>query len=227
MCGRFTRQFSWRDLHALMSLCYPQPGELRSSWNVAPTQTTPVCRLDAHGAREIVLMRWGFIPEWSSTPTAGSLHARSETVATRSMFRAAYRSRRCLIPVTSFFEWRTIGGPKRPFLVRLARGDLFCFAGIWERWSGNDRAIDSFAIVTTRPNELVGSIHDRMPVIVRAADYDLWLTGAEPPRSFFDPYPAEEMDMHEVPTRVNDPRNDDATVCERVQSAPGLFDGLP
>lgn len=224
MCGRFTRQFTWRRLHELMNLRHPAPQDANPRWNVAPTQTGPVCRLDPRGEREVVMMRWGFTPRWSREPAPGPLHARSETVATNGMFRAAYASSRCLIPVTGFYEWRTQGGPRRPYLLTLPGTDTFCFAGIWERWSRAEQSVESFAILTTSPNELVATIHDRMPVIVRPEHYHPWLSCAPPAPGFFEPYPAAAMEMLEASPADESPRRPRRD--HRSDPGPSLFEAL-
>ncbi len=225
MCGRFTRLYTWKTLHELLDLRYPLPEDMRPSWNVAPAQTTPVCRLNAQGEREVVVMRWGFTPHWSKEPAPGPINARGETVATNGMFRAAYQSRRCLVPISGFYEWRKTDGHKQPFYLRLINDDAFCLAGIWDRWGGpgNDATV-SFAIITTTPNELVTAIHDRMPVIVRRQNYDAWLASSGPSDSMLRTFPAAEMEAFPVSTRVNNTRNNDADLCVRADAAGGLFD---
>ncbi len=227
MCGRFTRLYEWRKLHELLDLRYPAPEEMRPSWNVAPSQTTPVCRLDENGEREIALMQWGFTPRWSKEPGAGPIIARSETVATRGMFRDAYRARRCLVPISGFYEWRTTVSGRQPHYVRLLNDEVFCLAGVWERSGDGDDTVETFAILTTEPNEVVAEIHDRMPVIIRREDYDTWLSGDKPPESLFRPFPAEEMEAFPVSMRVNSPKNDEPGLCERAAPDRGLFDAAP
>lgn len=224
MCGRFTRLYSWRVLQELMDLRFPPPEEMRPTWNMAPSQCTPVCRLDAQGNRQVVPMRWGFTPRWSKDGKPGPINARSETAATSAMFKGAYESRRCLVPVSGFYEWgQTVSG-KRPHYIRLPTSPAFSFAGLWERWSDDDAAVDSFAVLTTRPNALLASIHDRMPVIVRREEYAAWLAVGQPPAHLFEPFAAEHMEMYPVSSRVNSPRADDPGLCEPATGDYGLFD---
>lgn len=218
MCGRFTRQYSWRDVHGFLDLQFPSVEELSTSFNVAPTQPSPVCRTAKDGGRELAIMRWGLTPSWSKDGKPGPINARAETAATNGMFRSAYKSRRCLVPVSGFYEWqKREGGAKQPFLIRLLNDPIFCFAGLWESWRGGGDAVQSFTVLTTEPNELMATIHDRMPVIVRPSEFGGWLGDGSPPAGVFDPFPAEEMQALPVSTRVNSPRNNDPSLAEPVE----------
>ncbi|MDQ7012857.1 MAG: SOS response-associated peptidase family protein [Planctomycetota bacterium] len=113
-------------------------------------------------------------------------------------------------------------GTKQPHLIRLLNDPIFCFAGLWDSWQGDGEPAESFTILTTEPNDLVATIHDRMPVIVRPSDFDRCLGEDAPPDSLFDPFPAEEMEAFPVSTRVNSPRNDDPSLVEPIE--PGSTD---
>ncbi|MDX2116204.1 MAG: SOS response-associated peptidase [Planctomycetota bacterium] len=222
MCGRFTRMYSWKRLHELLDLRYPGAEEMAPSWNVAPSQSSPVC-IVGDGGRELAVMRWGFTPAWSRASMPGPINARSETVATNGMFRAAYRARRCLVPVSGFYEWSTKGPVKQPYYVRPREGEIFAMGGIWERWGEGEAAVTSFAILTTEANETMATLHDRMPVIVRASDYARWLGPVQPPADLLRPIASDEMCMHAVSTRVNSPRNNDTSLCAPVEVERGLW----
>jgi putative SOS response-associated peptidase YedK len=136
MCGRFTKLYTWRELLRLLNLTAATPPfeGISPSWNVAPSQSVPVVRTNEHGETVIETMRWGFTPAWAlSIPPP--INARSETVATSPMFREAFKSRRCLVPASGFYEWRpgpTARAPKQAFYIRLLNDPLLCFAGLWE-----------------------------------------------------------------------------------------------
>ena len=135
MCGRYTRQYSWRDVCAFLDLHFPSVEELNRRYNVAPSQRSPVCRLGEDGERAMSVMRWGFTPSWSKDGKPGLINARSETAATNGMFRSAFRSRRCLVPASGFYEWqKRESGAKQPYLIRLLNAPIFCFAALWESW---------------------------------------------------------------------------------------------
>jgi putative SOS response-associated peptidase YedK len=146
------------------------------------------------------------------------INARADTVATKPAFRKAFRQRRCLIVVDGFYEWKKLNGRKQPYYTRLQDDQPFAFAGLWERWSRGDSPIDSCTIVTTDANEVVGSIHDRMPVILSPADYGLWLDpdvqDSKKLEQLLVPYTGEAMAAWPVSTRVNNPKADDPRCVE-------------
>ncbi len=227
-------------MREFLDLRLPAPEEmLAPRYNVAPTQASPVCRVNEQGERELVPMVWGFKPAWSDPKRPGPINARSETVATSPMFRAAFRARRCIVPASGFYEWKQTGRGKQPHYIRPAdeRG-LLAFAALWEPPAeeddrgGKGAARGTFTILTTRPNALLAAIHNRMPVILQPKDFQDWLSAKEAPRALFDPFPAEEMTAYPISARVNSPRNDDAKLIEPAEeaedtAAPELFESRP
>jgi putative SOS response-associated peptidase YedK len=215
MCGRFTLEKSLGDLVTLFNV-RPLP-DLDERYNIAPTQAVAVVRAAPEGVgRELTLLRWGLVPGWSKDPTGGPLliNARAETAAIKPAFRAALRYRRCLVPADGFFEWQREGREKRPFHMRRRDGAPFAFAGLWERWSSPDGSVmESCALLTTEANELMQSVHDRMPVILDPEVFDLWLDpdvqDVELIRPLLRPYPSEAMVAFPVSSTVNSSRNDD------------------
>ena len=161
-------------------------------------------------------MRWGLVPSWAKDLSIGSrmINARAETVAEKPAFRQAFRERRCLIMADGFYEWRTTGRSKQPYHITHRDKAPFGFAGLWDRWQppGGGQPIESCTIITTAANELVAEYHDRMPVILDLADYDLWLdpTVHEPQRllPLLKPYPASKMVAYPVSSIVNSPTNE-------------------
>jgi putative SOS response-associated peptidase YedK len=185
--------------------------DLTPRYNVAPTQQIGVVRT-ADGQRELSFMQWGLVPRWAKDPKIGSqmINARAETAAEKPAFRDAFRKRRCLVVADGFYEWKKTGGKtKQPFYIRMKDHRPFGFAGLWERWG----ELESCTILTTRPNELCASVHDRMPVILSPNDYDQWLdqqvTDAAALQPLLDPYPSDEMAADPVGTHVNSVRNID------------------
>ncbi len=138
------------------------------------------------------------------------INARSETVREKPAFRQAFKQRRLLIPADGFYEWRRTEGRKQPFFFQMRDERPFGFAGLWERWEGEGRVVNSCTILTTEANEVLRPVHDRMPVILHPDDYGLWLEGGERERSLLRellrPYPAEEMVGHPVSPLVNSTR---------------------
>ena len=153
-------------------------------YNIAPTQPIPVIRQNPkEPVRELSLIRWGPHPLWAkdSSVAAQMINARSETAATKPAFRDALKSRRCLIPADGFYEWARTGKAKQPYCFEVNDGELFAFAGLWDRWkdpSGN--WIKACSILTTTPNAVTSAVHDRMPVILDPDSYDLWLDPGKP-----------------------------------------------
>jgi putative SOS response-associated peptidase YedK len=226
MCGRFYLVTPASELAQQFQMELPQ---LRPRYNIAPQQATLACRLE-DGRRRPALLQWGLVPAWADDPGIGErmINARCETAAEKPSFRNALRSRRCLIPASGFYEWRRGPDGKQPFAFRMRDGRPFAFAGIWEHWERPEGLLQTFAILTTSPNDVMRPVHDRMPVIVAPRDYDLWLDpGVRDPgriAHLFAPYPAEAMEAYPVSTRVNNPGNDDPMVLERVAEGKTLLD---
>jgi putative SOS response-associated peptidase YedK len=151
------------------------------------------------------------------------INARSETAAEKPAFRSAFKRRRCLIPATGFFEWKKQGGGKVPMFIHMQDRQVFAFAGLWEIWhSPEGGEIRTATILTTEPNEFMAEIHDRMPVILQAKDYETWLAAgdqkADDLMPLMKPFPAELMKAYPVSTFVNSPGNDTPETIEPLAS---------
>ena len=220
MCGRFTLGATAATLAAQFDLANVPTWTPR--YNIAPTQEVLVVLQPSPQAnREARLHRWGLIPPWAKDPSIGNrmINARAETVATKPAFRRAFKERRCLLLADGLYEWQRQERRKQPFYIRLRDGRPFAFAGLWEHWEGSEgMAIQSCTILTTTSNEVVGRIHDRMPVILSPTDYDRWLDPSiqEPAvlQPLLRPYPADELMAYPVSTRVNNPANDSPECVE-------------
>ena len=162
-------------------------------------------------------MRWGLIPSWSKDVSGAGMmiNARSETAATKPAFRDPLTHRRCLIPADGFYEWQRVEKTKRPYCFEVNDGELFAFAGIWDRWKDpRGQWGESCSILTTTPNAVTSAVHDRMPVILDQADYDLWLDpgmrNVDVVSEMLKPYDAGRMRCYPVSSHVNHVANDDA-----------------
>jgi len=215
MCGRYNiipNAQAWVDTFEI-SVGVEVLDGLTSRFNVAPSQLVPAVRLEDEG-RALRLLRWGLIPAWAKGKDFGykCINARAETVAEKPAFRSAFKTRRCLIPASGFYEWRQEAAGKQPYCIRLAGGEPFAMAGLWEHWEGDGQVIESCSIIVTAANELMSTLHDRMPVILSPDDYGQWLDPAEQDRErlkgLLQPYPGR-LDLYPVSKRVNSPRNDD------------------
>ncbi len=222
MCGRFNLRTPAVELAEIFELL--RTPELPPRFNIAPTQPVAVVR-QVEAGRELSLLHWGLIPGWAKDPSMGArmINARSETVATKPSFRAAFKRRRCLIPADGFYEWKKTGGrTKQPFHIGMRDERPFAFAGLWEHWTGADgTAIESCTIITTEANDLLADVHDRMPVILTADDYTRWLDPKRDDKdelqSLLIPYPPDEMKAYPVGTIVNNPRNETPECIEPVE----------
>jgi putative SOS response-associated peptidase YedK len=218
MCGRY----SLADLNDTFSSRFKVTNyihNLTPRYNVAPSQTVPVV-VRAEDENQAELMDWGLIPAWSRDGK-GFINAKAETVSTKPSFKRAFRVHRCIVPVSSFFEWQRSPEGKFPYLIKLKREKLFGLAGIWEEWQGPyDLPVQSFAIITCPANPLVARIHDRMPVILKQEDEATWLNPAlrDPAqlRPLLRPYPASEMEAYRVTLAVNSPSNNSPELLEPI-----------
>ncbi|MFN7179094.1 SOS response-associated peptidase [Hyphomonas sp.] len=224
MCGRFFREaFNWEEYaaslgtHEIAGVEAP-PG----TYNAAPTQMQPVIRLTLDGrARELAPMQWGLIPSWWTKPLSEkkftSFNAQAETVHEKPVFRGAFRHKRCLVPVSGYYEWSGYGKTKTPFAFRLRNRRLFCLAGLWDVAHIDGSEIQTFTILTTKPNDFTAGIHDRMPVILSQENYGWWLDPSKgDPAPLFEPFPNEDMMAWAIGNAVGSVRNNYPELLEEV-----------
>ncbi|MCZ6748683.1 MAG: SOS response-associated peptidase [SAR324 cluster bacterium] len=227
MCARYSLIASAEDLVAWFKL--RKELELAPRYNIAPTQPVGVVRQEPEGGgRRFDLMHWGLIPNWAKDASFAwrTINARSETAAEKPSFRAAFRRRRCLVPVSGYYEWQKTGGPKQPYFIRMGDGGVFAFAGLWESWSSPEGSeIDSCTILTMAPNERMAAIHDRMPVILPPERYDAWLdtgqTHSAPALDLIRSIPEEALTAIPVTPHVNNPRHE-GPECIAPQAGDGV-----
>lgn len=221
MCGRYATN-DWKDIVRYSEPVKYVADDGKRRFNAAPTQMLPVVR--NHPDRELAALRWGLIPSWAKDKSIGAkmINARGETVAEKPSFRAAFKRRRCLVPMSGFYEWQKTPAGKVPHFIHLLNTKMFTAAGLWEHWPGlnGDAPIESFTIITTDANELMRPLHDRMPVILPPECWEAWLdpeyNDAADLQGMLVPYPADEMRAYPVSTRVNSPKNDDAELIAAV-----------
>ena len=220
MCGRFA---FYTPAEAVVRLFGARAEEdFPPRWNLAPTQDAPVVRLDADGERYFDALYWGLVPFWAKEKAIGNrmINARAETVAEKPAFRQAFRQRRCLVLADGFYEWRKTASGKQPWFIHRAGGEPFAMAGLWERWDKGGEPLDSCTIVTTRANDWMTRLHNRMPAILLGDAVDRWLD-PEPPEAelvdLLEPVGDEALDAHEVSREVNNPGNEGAELVERLE----------
>ena len=219
MCGRYTLAAPVNELVEQFDID-EYPSSITASYNIAPTQEVAAVIAEDE-KRKLEMLRWGLVPAWADDPSIGNrmINARSETVAEKPSFRKAFKDRRCLVLSDGFYEWRRTPDGKQPYYIHMKDGSPFAFAGLWESWR-NAQEIRSCTIITTEANELVGDIHNRMPVILGPEDYSLWLDPdfkeREALTSLLRPYPNDAMEAYPVSRRVNSPSNNTPDCIERV-----------
>ena len=214
MCGRFTLAAEAAELQLEFDNVQ-LPSQFAPRYNIAPSQ--PVLALLNSTSRTADFLKWGLIPSWAKNPGIGNrlINARAETLGEKPAFRGAYKYKRCLILADGFFEWKSVPGAKVkvPYYIQLNDRKPFGLAGVWSEWHAADGSeMRSCTIVTTTPNELMASIHNRMPVILGRPDRELWLDASpkEPKEveHLLRPFPADAMRAIQVSTTVNNPEND-------------------
>jgi putative SOS response-associated peptidase YedK len=250
MCGRYALTMEPESLYGTFEA---EPDEraggpqglyggdpVRPRYNIAPTLTVPVVRLEPRvppedARRQIEPMRWGLVPSWAKDVSVGSrmFNARVESLTDKSAFRTALAKRRCLIPASGYFEWRRLGdqnirGRKRPvkqaYYLTPADGSVMAFAGLWEYWrpgginSAGD-AVVSMTIITAPAVGQMRDIHDRMPMVLPASEWAAWLDPRVDPEPMLGPPPDDlvgAIELRPVGPQVGNVANDDPTLISRV-----------
>jgi len=224
VCGRY-RLSRRKQIIAEHFEVLPDDDDWSPRYNIAPTQPVPIIRQHPkEPRRELSLVRWGLIPSWAkdATGAAAMINARSESAATKPAFRDALKLRRCPVPADEFYEWMRTGKTKQPYCFEVNDGELFAFAGLWERWKDpSSNWIKSCTILTTMPNVVTAAVHDRMPVILDLDGYDLWLdpgfTDVAAASEMLKPNDASRMRCFPVSTRINHTANDDPDCAKPVE----------
>jgi len=215
MCGRFALAVDINELKKAYGI-NPEDAkrcDLSPRYNIAPSQEIiGVCQTE-NGIRKLNSFRWGLIPHWAKDSSIGTkmINARAETVGEKPSFRAAFRSRRCLIPASAFYEWVRSGKEKIPYCIRHRDKTPMTFAGIWESWNGPDGPLHSCSILTTSANKILEPIHQRMPIILSAETFDPWLdrmnNNPDKLTPLLRPCAEDLLEAYRVDQRVNNPRN--------------------
>jgi putative SOS response-associated peptidase YedK len=184
MCGRTTKNYTWEQIHAMYQLTRPAAiPNMQPSFNVCPTD--PVDTVVEHkGQRNLEVMRWGLIPFWWSKSLKelrlATFNARVETVTTKPFFREPFKKRRCLMPVSGYFEWQDTPSGKQPWYFTARDGSpLLTVAGLWDSWNNKETGerIKSCTMIISEPNDFVAEVHDRMPVLLTPEQFEHWLSG--------------------------------------------------
>ena len=217
MCGRYTAKWDKQTFQETFNVQPP----LFESYNLAPTQYAPVV-WQPQGTREVLNARWGMIPRWVDKPAdfkANMFNARAETLLEKASFKRPFKSQRCLVPASGFYEWKKVGGDKQPFYIHAEDDAPIAFAGLYDYWQKDDEEIYSYTIITTAPNALMKNLHNRMPVILAPEHFETWLdeeADTAELESLLKPYEGE-LEAYEVDKRVGKVRENDEGLIEPVE----------
>jgi len=221
MCGRFNVSANPLSdlLIELVGMTHPGP----DNYNTAPTETVTVLRIGDDERPELVPMRWWLTPYWAKEMSAkyAMFNARSETVANSPAFREPFRKRRCVVPVSGFYEWARSGSQKLPYYLTAHEVPGLLLAGVWDRWHNPESGelLESFAVLTCPANERLKFVHKRQPVMLSMADAHRWLDPALPAPDLielFDSCLPVAMDAVPVSSYVNNARNKTARCLDPI-----------
>lgn len=226
MCGRYVIE-DFQELSERLTNFRLAEGFLESfkpNWNAAPTQQLPVL-VSHENTSELTSMTWGLIPFWTKPgekPKVAPINARSETVAEKPMFRNLVKRNRCIVPANGFYEWRKEGSEKQPYFIRPTDGQLFLFAGLWDRYiDARGDAIRTFTILTTSANEHMAYLHDRQPVILSDDGANEWLDSDidtfAPLEHLTVPVGSDAIEYLPVSKTVNNTRNNSPELVEPLE----------
>lgn len=225
MCGRYVfydhQELSERLTNVSLDTAFFE--QFQPTWNAAPSQTLPVI-VEEDEQVSVRGMAWGIVPKWTKPgerPKVTPINARAETLTEKPMFRSLVKYRRCLVPANGFYEWKREPGGKQPFYVEPTGRQLMLFAGLFDEAKGvGGETIESFAIITTRANDAMADLHDRMPVILEDGDFEAWLdrdlTEFEPLEGLLQPAPDTAITIRPVSRAVNNTRHNGPELIEPV-----------
>jgi putative SOS response-associated peptidase YedK len=225
MCGRYNLRLTPTELQEFFDL-FRKPDDYEIRYNIPPTAMVPVIRQTDEG-RVAFLHKWGLMPSWADPKDAYKMiNARSETITEKPAYRNAFKKRRCLVPISGFFEWQKITTKnKQPWYIT-GKGDTpLAIAGIYESVKKDDGVVDSVSVITTGPNELMEQLHDRMPVFLGREQWDLWLDPDVPAETLLPllcPCPSEWLTAWMVSDYVNKVGHEGPKCIEKISK--GLFD---
>ncbi len=226
MCGRFTNNAKPEQIKKEFKVGAKNPNLFQPRFNIAPAQRIDVV-LESENERILSQLKWGLVPSWSkdTSISKGLINARAETLSEKPSFREAFKSRRCIIPASGFYEWqKKETGAKQPFYFYLKEKEVFGFAGLWEQWLDKQTGelLETCTIITTEANEVLKPVHERMPVILKPENYDDWLDvkvkDTDKLQELLKSYPSEEMDSHTVSKNINYPDKDSPDLIKPLNS---------
>ncbi len=228
MCGRYVSSSTPDQIARYFDADEQPERALDPSWNVAPTDDIYVVR-EREGVRQVAEHHWGLVPFWAKSVAIGNkmINARADGLATKGAFKDSFAHKRCIVPADGFYEWQRLPGQKvkQPYLITRPGREPLAFAGLWSSWrppgSDGSERLRSATIITTTPNDLMATIHDRMPVILPASAWDEWLdptnTDVDDLGRLLVPAPTDLLTMRAVSTEVNNVRNQGPHLIDPVE----------
>lgn len=225
MCGRFATKGKAKEIARELGV---EEIDLPNEFNVAPTHM--VASIVADPEPRWTWLRWGLIPSWAQDVEIGQklINARSETIMQKPSFKSAFKRRRCLIPCHGYYEWLRSSTNKQPFFNTFRSDQLLVMGGIWEHWQSKEGTeLETFSLLTTEASPLASQIHHRMPVILNANQWKLWLDhSTEDVTSqlpLLRPYLDQNFYHYKVSKEVNSVRNNFPELTQPIQDEPDLF----
>ena len=222
MCGRYSLFADFREIEERFGEATFEEDEYEESYNIAPSQMVLSVINDGVKNR-LGYLKWGLVPSWAKDSKVGfkMINARAETVHEKPSFREAFKKKRCLIVADSFYEWKRTENRKVPMRIKMKNNELFAMAGLWESWkSPSGELVHTCTILTTEPNDLMSTIHDRMPVILKEEDEQTWLNPAiktiDELKPFLIPLENGLLEAYEVSDKVNSPKNNASDLIVKV-----------
>lgn len=225
MCGRYTLYKTEDHLSDRFNLA-AKPMLVADNYNVAPGQSMPVV-INRQGKNLAELMQWGLVPKWIAKPGLRLINARAESLFIRPTWGQIVKQCRCIVPANGFYEWKMADGIKQPFYIQLKNQQFIAFAGLWNSVKDAEGyEIKTFSIITTKANEKMSEIHDRMPVILKPEDESRWLESsleAQEVKSLLEPCEDKNLEIYMVNPDVNNPRSSGNHLIDRlVFKSPGV-----
>lgn len=223
MCGRYVLKTTLEQLQQTYGAVPEGTFPVEPNYNVAPSHHMPVVlETEENNNRIIRPQRWGLVPFWADSLKTGysMINARGESLSKKKSFQKPFRSQRCIVPASGFYEWKTTDSGKYPHLIQRKQSDLMHFAGLWEKWNDpeNGENVFSYTIITTNANKPMEELHDRMPAMLFSEEFDTWLdpsfqnTGAL--QELIRPWPDDDIEFHRVNDEVGNVRNNRPELLE-------------
>ncbi|MHC4268453.1 MAG: SOS response-associated peptidase [Planctomycetota bacterium] len=222
MCGRF----ALTDIDAIFSrlrVIISEDVKIQPHYNIAPSQNIPVIYKDKNRENRIEFMKWGLVPFWAKDPKIGHkmINARAETLTQKPSFKHIFKTKRCLVPGSGFYEWKKVDKHKVPYYIGIKNCKTFSFAGLFDHWKDSDgNELKTFTIITTNANNTLKPIHDRMPVILKQEFEEKWLDiktqDSDLLAEMLTPYTDDQMVAYPVSSEVNNPGNDNPKLIRRI-----------